>query len=281
MQGTGVLSQAQIHEFNENGVLVIPSFYDPEALGRIQLGIYEIIGLLIKKYQLPISQKAFSAGHFDSGYNELIAANRAYGGEVYDAIKQIPAFFVMVGDDRHERLFKELRPNSMPGIAAGGYGIRIDNPYENKFQAPWHQEYPAQLRSPDGLVFWSSLVPISPDLGPVQICLGSHSLGPIPVHTTDPKNPEKSGAYSLILENEKNLVSRFEKISPCTNPGDLVILDFLVLHASGINQGNRSRWSMQFRYFNFAHPIGIKIGWKGSFAAGQDFRKIHPELCID
>jgi hypothetical protein len=55
----------------------------------------------------------------------------------------------------------------------------------------------------------------------------------------------------------------------------------LVVHSSSPNYGDRSLWSMQMRYFNFAEPIGMQYGWKGSYAAGIDFRTIHPELCAD
>ena len=37
--------------------------------------------------------------------------------------------------------------------------------------------------------------------------------------------------------------------------------------------------SLKQEYFNFAEPTGRAHGWKGSFAAGVDFRSIHPELC--
>lgn len=279
--GSDILTPEQVGEFNKNGVLIIPSFYAHEDIERIQFGIYQIIGLLIEKYKLNITRDAFTPATFDSGYNQLIAANREYGGEVYDAVKQIPAFVRLASNSRHEDLLCQLRNTSLAGIAAGGYGIRIDNPFEEKYRAAWHQEYPAQLRSPDGLVFWSPLVPISPELGPVEFCLGSQKLGAIRVHTGDPRHPQKTGAYSLTLENEQKLIANYPRVAPSTEPGDLVILDFMVLHASGLNKGNRSRWSMQFRYFNFLHPTGIEISWKGSYAAGQDFRKIHPELCVD
>jgi ectoine hydroxylase-related dioxygenase (phytanoyl-CoA dioxygenase family) len=275
-----ILTQAQVDEFNENGVLIIPSFYEVEKIERIQFCIYQIIGLVIDKYNLQITREPFSSSTFDSGYNQLIAVNRDYGADVYDAVKQIPAFIRLVADVRHEAILSQLRKTSLAGIAAGGYGIRVDNPFEEKYRATWHQEYPAQLRSPDGLVYWSPLVQILPELGPVQICLGSHKLGAIPVHTKDPNNPEKKGAYSLVLDKEEELIAKFPHVAPCTKPGDLVVLDFMTLHASGFNKSNVSRWSMQMRYFNFENPIGIKIGWKGSYASGQDFSEIHPELCV-
>lgn len=277
-----LLTDTQVAEFHRNGVLVLNGFYDLERdIRPIQKAIYEIIGLVIANYDLPITRSDFSPECFDAGFQQLIAANRAYGSEVYDAVKQIPAFIRLVGHPVHEQLFRELRPGSSPAVAAGGYGIRIDNPNEDRFRANWHQEYPAQLRSLDGLVYWSPLVPVTEELGPVEFCPGSQVEGAIPVYTRDKNNPEKSGAYSLTLKDEEHLLKKYPHVNPLTNPGDLVIVDFLVLHASGYNRSERSRWSMQLRYFNFAEPTGRAHGWKGSYAAGVDFRKVHPELCAD
>jgi Phytanoyl-CoA dioxygenase (PhyH) len=260
------LSAEQIQQFQRDGFLVIKGFYDLERdIVPIQRGIHQVIGQVLKRHGLQDIRGPFFSEHFDEGYQDLIKANRSYGAEVYDAVKQIPAFMRLLGISEHETLLAQLRDDAVPGIAAGGYGIRVDNPGEERFRAPWHQEYPAQLRSLDGLVYWSPLVQVTPELGPVRLCVGSHRDGPVPVYTRDPLNPDKTGAYGLIL----------------TNPGDLVIIDFLTLHASGHNAGLRSRWSMQFRYFNFNEPVGMHHGWKGSYAAGVDFATIHPELCLD
>ncbi len=274
------LSSEQIEAFRENGILVLREFYDTEDVEPIQRGIYQVIGQIMLRHGIPDTRSEFSAATFDDGYNSLISANRAWGGEIYDAVKQIPAFIRLVSHPAHEALFRELRDQSIPAIAAGGYGIRIDNPFEDKFRAMWHQEYPAQLRSIDGLVYWSPLVSITEELGPVLICPGSHKAGPLLVYSADPEGAGRSGAYSLKIKDEEAWVARYRQISPLTNPRDLVIMDFLVLHASGHNRGVRSRWSMQFRYFNFNDELGRSYGWKGSFAAGVDFRKVHPELFV-
>ncbi len=277
-----LLTDNQKQDFARDGFVFLPGFYNlVSEIQPIQRAIHAIIGLVISRHRLDIAQEPFSPECFDSGFQKLIAAKRAAGGEVYDAVKQIPAFVRLVADARHEILFEDLRPDSLPAVAGGGYGIRIDNPREDRYSAPWHQEYPAQLRSMDGLVLWSPLLPMTPELGPVKICRGSHLLGPIPVYSRDPRNPEKTGAYSLTLHNEEKLVGDFEQVEPLPGPGDLLLMDFLTIHASGINFGQRSRWSMQFRFFNFHEPVGMKMGWKGSFAAGVDFRTLHPELCVD
>ncbi len=282
MKIKSLLNDNQKAEFVRNGVLVIKNFYDLEQdIIPIQKAIHKIIGLILKKNHIYINQSKFSPGTFDVGFQQLIALDRTFGSEIYDAVKQIPAFVRLLTHPVHEQLFLELRPGAFPAIAAGGSGIRIDNPNEDRFRANWHQEYPAQLRSLDGLVYWSPLVKVTEDMGPVELCLGSHREGPVPVFTQDSKKTDKAGAYSLTLKNEKALLEKYTHIMPLTEPGDLVIIDFLVLHASGLNRSQRSRWSMQFRYFNFNEPTGLAHGWKGSYAAGMDFKKVHPELCAD
>jgi Protein involved in biosynthesis of mitomycin antibiotics/polyketide fumonisin len=272
------LSQAQLTDFEENGFLVLPGFYARADVEAVQRGAYEVIGAVMLRHGVRDTRPPFAPETFDAGYMELIAQNRAWGGEIYDLVKEIPAFTRLTAHPAHEELMRQLRPGSIPRLPAGGSGIRIDNPNEDRFRAMWHQEYPAQLKSPDGLVFWSPLVPVTEDLGPVIFAPGSHREGQIPVFNADPEKAGRTGAYALKLVGEAKLLEKYGQVAPLSSPGDLVILDFLVLHASGYNRGNRPRWSMQFRYYNLANETGRGHGWTGSFAAGKDFRTIHPEL---
>jgi hypothetical protein len=273
------LSDDDRRRFERDGVLVLPGFYDAERdVEPVQRGIHAVIGEVMRRHGVPDTRAPWSPATFDDGYLGLIAADRRWGGEVYDAVKQIPAFVRLVGHPDNEALVRALRPGCVPGLAAGGHGIRIDNPDEDRYRAHWHQEYPAQLRSLDGVVFWSPLLAITPELGPVTLCPGSHREGPLPVR--EEAVGARSGAYALRLADEAAVVGRHPQLAPLTRPGDLVVMDFLLVHASGFNRAGRPRWSMQFRYFNFAEPTGRAHGWKGSYAAGVDFRRIHPELCV-
>ncbi|AHB47561.1 phytanoyl-CoA dioxygenase [Hyphomicrobium nitrativorans NL23] len=266
-------------EFAANGYVLLKQFYDPEQdIAPIQEDIRAIIALLCEKYGVD-APTATSWEAMTEAYPALIAKNRAWGGDVYDAIKQVPAFMQLVANKRNAALFAALRPGSQPGIAANGYGIRIDNPGEEKYRAQWHQEFPGQLRSLDGIVFWTPLVPVTPDMGPVQIAEGSHAEGIVPVYVDD-AGADKTGAYALHLDRAEERLQRYPQVAPLTQPGDLVLMDFLTLHQSGFNVSKIPRWSIQYRYFNFAEPTGIRIGWKGSFAAGVKFEDVLPELLV-
>jgi len=264
-------------QFADKGYVVLPGFYDLAAdIAPIQEGIRRIVELLCGKYGVAAATGT-AVEAMTLAYPALIARNRAWGGEVYDAIKQIPAFLRLVSRAQNEDLFRLMRPDSAPGIAAGGYGIRIDNPGEEKFRAHWHQEFPSQLRSRDGIVFWSPLLPVTEAMGPVQIAEGSHAEGAIPVYLDD-KGVGASGAYALHLDGGEDRIARYPQVAPLTGPGDLILMDFMTLHQSGHNLAPFPRWSIQFRLFNYADPLGIRIGWRGSFAAGEDFAEIMPEL---
>jgi len=277
-----LLTPEQVEQYHRDGFLILRGFYDlKNEIEPIQRDIHKIIGIVIQKSGLPIEHPPFRPETFDAGYQSIIAHDRRLGAEIYDAVKQIPAFVRLVVNERHDRLLRQLRNTDLPGVAAGGYGIRIDNPFEEKFRANWHQDYPSQLRSIDGLVFWSSLVELTEELGPLQIAVGSHKDGLAPMLTHDPDNPEKSGAYALRLKDEAERIGRYPQVQGLVSVGDLIVVDFLNLHASGFNRGQRSRWTMQMRYFNYRDPVGQRISWVGSFAAGKSIRDVHPELIAD
>lgn len=274
---TALLSLAARQHFAAQGYVVLPGFYDRVAdVAPIQEGIRRIVALLCDKYGVD-EPTGTATEAMTVAYPALIARNRAWGGEVYDAVKQIPAFLRLVSKAENDDLFRALRPGSLPGVAAGGYGIRIDNPGEEKFRAQWHQEFPSQLRSHDGIVFWLPLLPVTEEMGPVQIAEGSQVEGPIPVYL-DGKGVGATGAYALHLDRCEERLARYNHVAPLTQPGDLILMDFMTLHQSGHNAAPFPRWSIQFRLFNYADPLGIRIGWRGSFAAGEDFAEIVPEL---
>jgi hypothetical protein len=267
-------------QFRKDGYIIFRDFYDFEnEIKPIQEGVRVIIELMAKKHRIEgpcgTAEEAMS-----QCYPKIIAVNRAWGGEIYDAVKQIPEFVALVASKRNVQLFEVLRPGAKAGIAAGGYGIRIDNPGEDKFRAWWHQEFPAQLRSNDGLVYWSPLLAVTQEMGPVQVAIGSHVEGFVPTYDDD-AGLGRAGAYALRLQNEEKLLERYNIAAPLLKPSDLLILDFFILHQSGYNVSASPRWSMQLRYFNFRDPLGIKISWKGSFAAGEKFADIIPDIIKD
>lgn len=272
-----ILTAEDIAAFERDGFILLRGFYNiEEQVAPIQEGVRRIVELTAKRHCVKVPCET-PLDAMTVGYRSLIEKDRGVGGEIYDAVKQIPAFVSLVSDRKNDTLFRELRKGSDPGLAAGGYGIRIDNPGEGKYRAPWHQEFPAQLRSLDGIVYWSPLLPVTTEMGPVEVARCSHKDGVVPVFNESGEGA-RQGAYGLRLDDEARRLSVYDKCAPLSQPGDLLLMDFLTLHQSGENVSEHPRWSMQFRYFNFSDPTGMRIAWRGSYAVGVDFSDVIPEL---
>jgi len=273
-----LIDDRQLETFRSDGYLVLPGFYDVDhEIEPVRRGIHDVIGLVAAQNDVALDRGPYDADSFDAGYHTLKATDRHLASVVYDAVKQLAPFVQLVASDANAEVFRRLRGCDLVGVAAGGSGIRIDNPDETRYLAWWHQEYPAQLRSLDGIVFWSPLREVTSELGPVEILTGSHAEGLLRIRRED-DGTGRRGAYGLRLADEQQVVDGHQAVAPLSRPGDLVLIDFLTVHRSGVNRSTRSRWTMQMRYFNFAEATGRSIGWAGSFAAGNLPAEIHPWL---
>jgi ectoine hydroxylase-related dioxygenase (phytanoyl-CoA dioxygenase family) len=271
-----MLSQSQINKFHEDGFLIVEGFYDLELINDIRNAIHKIIDIIIDHNELDIKKSSFCPNDFDDAYLKLLNLDRNYGSLIYDAVKQIPAFNRLVNCEKNQKLFSLLRPKSLPSVAAAGHGIRINNPSEGRYLAPWHQEYPAQLRSVNGMVFWSPLYDLKLENGPVVVAKSSHKGGLLPVYF----DGSATDVYALKIHKIKSILEKYELVQPILKAGDLIVMDFCTVHRSGQNQSNRALWSMQFRWFDMLEQTGVKNGWQGSFAAGSKFQDLHPELLV-
>lgn len=274
---SAIVTDAMREQFARDGVLVLPGFYDVEReILPVQQAIYEIIGLVAARHGIALEREAFSPAHFDAGYNALAAVDRAFGGEVYDLVKQIPAFVRLVCAEKSEALFRAMRGTDFAGIGTASYGIRIDRPNEERFRSHWHQEFIFQPQSVDGIVFWSPLAAVTPEMGPVVVCVGSHRDGIRKVNRTG-AGAAKAGAYKIGIADDEAVAAGYRQIAPLTRPGDLILMDYLTIHQSGYNVSGRPRWSMQSRLFNFRDAYGMRLGWKASITAGTEVQALFPE----
>lgn len=256
--------ELDVGRWEADGFLVLPGFYDLAGdIDPIRRGIHDIIGLVALEGGIELDRRPYSAESFDDGYLHLRALDLSMAAAVYDAVKQLAPFVRLVGSARNEAVFTALRSTGVVGVAGGGSGIRIDTPDDDRYAAWWHQEYPAQLRSRDGVVFWSPLRSLTPSLGPVELLTGSHAEGVLEVEKSD-GGVGRTGAYAMRLAQEGAVVDRHRRAAPLAQAGDLVLIDFLTVHRSGRNQSDVARWTMQLRYFNFEEATGRSLGWIGA-----------------
>jgi len=267
-----MLTANEIESFRSNGFIVIKQFYPQALVEEVRREIYEIIGLIAEDAGHYLQREVYSPENFDAGLPDLLSKDRRLVGIVYDAVKKIPSYVKLACDERHESVGKKLLGTEKIGFCPRGYGIRMDNPQEHHYATQLHQDYTSQLSSTSGLVFWSPLRRVTPELGRLKIMPGSSKEGICKIKKVS------DGSAGLILSEEERFRREYAIIEADTDVGDCLIADFLVLHESSPNLSKHTRWSMISRYFDLLHPSGRSIGWKGGLAEGNSFERVHPEL---
>lgn len=259
--------------FCEHGYLYVENFFDFDLEIRPLLkNIFDLIDLLTAKYRIPIDRCSFGKETFDSGLPYLLRHHRTVVGVLYDAVKKLPNYIRLAASSKNDDYCRALLDSKFVGFAPRGYGIRMDHPGEAAYSTQLHQDYVSQLCSQNGVVLWSPLRDVTPDLGPVRFFPGSHRAGIFPILKM------ADGSRGLLVDHEEEVRARYSAIQPEVRVGDCVIMHTLLLHESGENMSEKTRWSMISRYFDFTDETGVAINWKGGLQEGNFFEKVHPEL---
>lgn len=271
-----MLKKKQIDSFHLNGYLIIKNFYSSKELYQLKKEIIILVEEIAKKFNVELYKTKNQDIYLKKNINILRKKNRSYLSLLYDGSKQLPGLIDILNSKKNYKIFKLLRKSSFPGVAGNGFGIRVDLPKEKKYEAQCHQELPFQMRSKDGIVYWSPLTKISKDYGYLKVYKKSHKSGYFPLYFKKQKN--RTTSYSLNIKNENLIKKKFKCIQAKMDSKDLLLLDFLTLHQSGRNCSSFPRLSIQYRLFNFKDRFGKKIGWSGSFSSGINFEEIKNKL---
>lgn len=267
------LHERDVEFFRREGCLYIQNFYDiPTELIPIQKDIHRLIAIIIAEHRVPATQEEFSPDHFDSGLDYLVRHHRGLVSVIYDAVKKLPSYVKLACSSKNDRVARMLLQTDFVGFAHRGFGLRMDNPHEDKYLTQLHQDYVSQLCSPRGVVFWSPLREVTQEMGRIRAYPGSHLKGVFPIVKT------AEGSQGLTIEHEAELVNAYPHFDAEVHVGDVVVMDFLTLHQSTPNQSRVTRWAMISRYFDFNEPTGRSYGWKGGLQEGNSFEVVHPEL---
>jgi ectoine hydroxylase-related dioxygenase (phytanoyl-CoA dioxygenase family) len=265
------VTPADLAQFRRDGFVVVRNLFSPAQQQPVLDGIERLLDAKCKGLEGDLHAKVL----------ELARRDRLALGKVYDAMRKLQSFWALAGSDALGTAASALLASDTVGIAFRGAGIRLDLPDEDKWRSPWHQEYPSQISSPRGVVAWFSLVPVTADMGPVNIAAGSQREGLLGVRCGDPMNRAKDYTGQFEIPNVEALLERYPVVSSETGSGDVVFIDFMTLHQSGFNRSaSRSRVTCQVRFFDMAEPVAISHDWVGGWQEGGDFTRLHPEKVL-
>ena len=259
-----VPSQNEIERYRDEGIIVLKNFVPSSAILEIRERISELASrIALERLSLKVEVSS-DADNFDSGYRLLLEKNSSLAGLVYDATKKIPQVVRWAAGMELESCASALLGCDNPLWAARGYCIRADSPGDKVHKTQLHQDFHSQLGGLPGVVFWTPLRDVSLDMGPVIHWPSTHLQGVMPLKV------KGQGSQDLLLDLESVAeVSSHAPTQDTSIVGDVIAIDYLLLHESGFNSSEKTRWCLMSRWFDPSTDISLKLGWRGGLQEGN------------
>ena len=245
------IGATQLDEFRTNGFVVLRSAIPRQRVTRVRDALARIICTMADRVGIAVAGDVDSDELIDTVLPKIYAANPRAGGFVFDTISSHSCLYALyhwppilsasarlLGVEEAEMV--ENRPNFI--LQAPGDCRRING---------WHQESPymSDFFSPEKTVFaWIPMSNVTAECGAIWVVPGSHRDGMLPHHTNaigghmDRDWDENGEAF---LKKSQFEVDKAIQIDGAI--GDLVILDFNVVHKRGLNAGPTTRLTGIFR----------------------------------
>jgi len=136
--------------------------------------------------------------------------------------------------------------------------------------SPIHADLPYMGRGTRNLcTLWTPLGQITPDMGPLALCLGSHRWEAVRGKYAH-SDVDRDRHGGIFTEDSGELVERFggQWATTTFEPGDAVILGMYLLHGSLSNATNKFRISCDTRYQRADEPMDDR--WDGDEPRGHE-----------
>jgi ectoine hydroxylase-related dioxygenase (phytanoyl-CoA dioxygenase family) len=270
------LPDAALASYAIHGCLLLRDFAAADLLARFRDEVATVLGLVLREQGIDPARS--TVARFDRGLDQLVAADRARVGRIYQAVRKLPSVYGLITAARVWAVMRQLMGTRLPGIYPGGTGVRMDHPGEDTYLSPWHQEYPYNLTSDNAVTLWLPLVDVDGRNGCLLLAPGSHRLGALPVRVHDALNARRNANETLEIDGLDAILARHPALPVPAAAGDALVFHTFLLHRSQPNRSDATRWTLQARYFDFLNPTAIRHDWVGGMNEGVDFRRYHPEL---
>lgn len=266
------LSEKEIQGYKETGYFKVSGLVPISILSSYKSGLLRLIEARGQNFGISTNQV-----DLDVAFNQLCNFDRTLGGDIYDHAKELPEFYSCMVLPEIQALIQQLLGNEVIQVAQSQCVFRIDRPREDKFGFGWHQDYWYNCLTPSAITVWIPITNVDEELGPLEIIPGSHA-GILPVVVLDPTNSNGNMA-SVFRISELTQIAEENTIKIPMQAGDALFFHSQLLHRSGANRSNRSRWTLQYRYADFLDKTYSARAWAhGTYRGKVTFCDVHPEL---
>lgn len=260
----------------EHGAVLVRGLADDKLLASFRQRIVRMIEARLVSIGRPANSETMD---LDQLYNELCDADRRLGSGVYDHVKELAEYYQLISSDALCDTVGTLLGTETFQMPYDLCLFRIDRPEEDKYSFDWHQDYPYNLLSQNAVTAWIPLSDVESEMGPLLVVPGSHRKM-LEVTIREPHFRPGAGGGGRALELQgihvSTLESQAQEVS--AKAGDVLFFHTFLLHRSGQNRSQRSRWTANPRYGDMLDASMVSRGWR---CVTRDnfviFHEIHPE----
>jgi len=261
--------------FLKNGYCVLRGFIPTVLIDDLKVAIKGQCYYLAKKNNIEVDTNY----NLDDIYNLICSHDRALGSVIFDNVRNLPEFLALVSCSAIRSAAMNLLDSKVLFSPSNSNTFRIDKQGEEEHLLDWHQDYIYEFLSSPSLTFWVPIFEVSEELGPPVIIVGSHNELKETEFTLQKNMHGDDKIIPVISQEALDLVDS-KVISETYFPGDVLIMNTMVVHKSGQNKSaSKNRWCAQVRIGKFEDEGLANRNWayetSGKF---ELFKKLYPNL---
>ncbi|WP_046003935.1 phytanoyl-CoA dioxygenase family protein [Pseudoalteromonas rubra] len=273
-------SHDAIKHYQNLGIVVVKNAIPKELIEETENKLRQFFESVLKNHSLD-----FKAGMSLDEVHHLVEQSLDPEKSKYLLTigKDLPAFKKLISSDYVMKWIHALLGTENIQSADDSNVLRIDRPNSDFTNLPWHQDYPYNMLSLNAITAWIPILPVEKNMGRMRVVVPKCELLPIEYSHKIKSQFHNSRYIKLreldILEKqfEENSIELQEVL-----PGDMILFDALLLHRSGINYSQKSRWVATARYGSLDDELLSKRNYFTARAKYPDiFKHYHPDFWFE
>ena len=248
-----IINNKQIQSYKKNGYIILDDFFNQKELTDFKDAVIKIIHLSLVKASKDQHAKINPNDLVGKELHEWIAAleevYHKFISDIYDTISSIPQFLRITSKVEISEYINQLTGRDLGSPTFIDQSkCRIDQPLDPyKRKVPWPQEMVYYVPGSDFVQTWAPLiVDASVSNGTIEICPCSHDeIAKQSYHEGEGDD------YRYIVDDD--IIKKYNPISIEMKLGQLLIFNSTLIHRSGNNQSNQTRYSLVGINHNISH----------------------------
>ena len=236
-----------MNDYNKNGYVVLKNIVPYARIDALLENIYKLYYKYSKDSELENLEYPWKSELFHKKLIEFREKEPQLFGAIYDSLKTSLTLTQLVSDDvivDNVAKFLNVKPSE---ISISEPMCRLDVPNDKRNALEWHQErsfFPQNRDGSHSLVCWIPLTNVTEEMGTIHISPESHKGGLI----IPERNEKKNGSSTRQISVPEEHIKKYEDLTVSVDVGDVVFLNMLLFHRSGVNISDKVRIVVQSRF---------------------------------